>query len=106
MRYGLILLIGLLFSASSSAVDSTGKVFDIYVFQNTSTVLFRIEGAQLNECATTNRYAIDLTQLGGEAFFSLILAAEATGKEVSVRGTDLCNIHHDSEDANWIKTNS
>ncbi len=106
MKYGLACLFGLLFSASSFAVDSTGNVFDIYVFQNTSTVLYRIEGTQLNACATTNRYAIDLAQVGGEAFFSLILAAEATGKEVSVRGTDRCDIHHDSEDANWIKTNS
>jgi hypothetical protein len=106
MRYGLACIFGLLFSVSASAVDSTGKVFDIYVHQLTSEVYFRIEGAQLSECATTNRYAIDTSLPGGEILYSFILAAETTGKEVFVRGSDQCVIQHDSEDVTWVKSNS
>ncbi len=103
MRNALACLIGLLVSASTFAVDSTGKVYDIYTHQYVTTIFFRIEGAQLNECATTNRYAIDTTLPGGELLFSVLLSAEATDKEIFVRGTDRCVIHTDTEDVNWIR---
>ncbi|MCE2030476.1 hypothetical protein [Sessilibacter corallicola] len=104
MRYGLILLIGLLFSASSSAVDSTGKVYDIYTHQFATTVFFRIEGAKLADCTTSNRYAIDTSNAGGELLFSVLLSAQASGKEVFVKGTDKCDIHTGTETLAWIKT--
>jgi hypothetical protein len=103
MRYGLACLFGLLFSVSASAVDSTGKIRDIYTHQYTTTVFFRIEGSAITDCASSGRYAIDTTLPGGELLFSVLLSAQAIGKEIFVRGTDRCVIHADTEDVNWVR---
>ncbi len=84
------------------ASEVTGTVYDIYVHTGTN-VFFRVSNAQPEECAYSNRYAIKLSDPGGEAMYAAILAARSANHEVYVKGSGTCTIHTDTEDVNYIK---
>ena len=101
MRILMFIVLALTF-VKAHASEAHGRVYDVYVHKSTK-VFFRIEGAKTAECAGSGRYAISLTGEGGEALFATLLSARASKEPIYIKGSGVCNLHHDTEDINYIK---
>lgn len=100
-----ILLLALAFNVSAGS--QSGTVGYVIVRASDGLVYFTLKGGTLNDrpdCATIAYWMIkDENSNAGKQQYSMILAAHAAGKTVSVRGMNTCNRWSDGEDVNTIQ---
>lgn len=53
-------------------------------------------------CATTGRWAVDVSTPQGQSLWSEVLLAYSQNKTVNIAGTGLCSVWGDSETVAWI----
>lgn len=54
-------------------------------------------------CATTGRWAVDVSTPQGQSLWSAVLLAYSQNKSVTVGGTGTCSVWGDSETVAWIQ---
>mgnify|MGYP003386732552 CR=1 FL=1 len=100
-----ILLIALAFNASAGS--QTGTLDYVIVRASDGLVYFTLKDGALNnrpDCATIAYWMIkDENSNAGKQQYSMILAAHAAGKTVSVTGMNTCSRWGDGEDVNTIQ---
>ncbi|MDW6002756.1 hypothetical protein [Vibrio mangrovi] len=101
------ILLGSLLSFTASAGTGTGKITQVIVHRDDSghgVVMFRTEGnSEKAPCSTiTNEWAFSLSNELGKAMYSLVLAAQAQGKPVTVKGMHQCNDWSDRESPLYV----
>lgn len=103
----LIPLICVLASPLAHAGSQSGQVSYVNVRASDGLVTFRIVGgAKTNAptCATGDYWAIrDENSNTGKQQYAMLLAAQASGKVVTISGLNTCNRWGDAEDANYIQ---
>ena len=96
-----------LVSIPSLAGQQTGTVADVVVRASDGLVYFYLkEGNKTASptCATAGYWMIkDENSNAGKHQFSMVLAAQASGKTVHVSGSNSCTRWHDGEDVDWIQ---
>ena len=99
-RYPLRIL-ALMYSVASPlhAGTATGHITGIQVNNYSHAVLFRLntEIDRTPKCNLRKQFAIDLTQIGGDALYRLLLDARRAGYVVTVTGLNTCAVHYESE---------
>ena len=81
----------------------TGVYCGIYGGKNMCSVYLNKELSIEETCSTyKHRFMLSAESDIGKAMLSIALSAHAQGKEVMVRGSKACTIHHDSEDLDVI----
>lgn len=89
---------------ANAANTGPGLVTNLYV-QN-GVVIFGVSGnvsGSWPACATTQRYAIEVTSAAGQAYYSAVLSAKMAGKLIVVYGNGACSNWADSESVNYVQ---
>ena len=100
----IILFIFVILCAKAFAGTQTGKVKDILV-RDDGLHYFYLEGAGTGkpDCAINGYWMIkDENSASGKAQFSMLLAAQASGRPVYVKGKNTCTRWPDGEDVSLI----
>ncbi|WMS87500.1 hypothetical protein [Pleionea litopenaei] len=82
-----------------------GKVDWIRIRASDGLIYFRIDGTSVDKpaCSTSTNWSIkDENSNAGKAQLSALLAAQASGKMITVNGSNQCTRWADMEDANII----
>ena len=90
--------------AVQAANTGPGLVTNLYV-QN-GVVIFQVSGNVTGSwpaCAATQRYAVDVTNAAGQAYYSAVLSAKMAGKPILVYGNGTCTTWGDSESVNYVQ---
>jgi len=98
-RVGALSILFLLFSSHLMAGNQIGKVKEIHV-RNDNLQWVLLEGAHSGKpsCATGNYWMIENeSSAGGKGQLSVLLSAQAQGKQVSIAGTNTCSRWADGE---------
>lgn len=90
----------LLFSEIISAGEATGHVTSIYVADDSTVVLFRLDSPikDTPRCNESDRLSLNLRKRGGMAAYMALLEAKKEKYVVSVEGLNRCANHWKSED--------
>ena len=103
----ILALILCLLSGLSLAGNQSGTVNYVIVRASDGLVYFTLSGGnKVNSpaCATNSYWMIkDENSNSGKQQYSMILAAHASGKIVSVHGSNTCTRWGDGEDVDWIQ---
>ena len=95
----------MLFLLAASTVyggESIGKITNLVVNRYDEVL---VEAGVINgspECATENRFVADLNTDHGRAMYSMMLTAQAQGKEIRIVGQNICNIRVDYESIQFV----
>jgi hypothetical protein len=102
--------LSLLVSASCHAGTQTGTIKTLLVRSTDGLVSFTLNGPAKEAnppCAAYQYWMIkDETSLSGKQQYAMLLAAQMSGKAVSVSGTETCTRWADGEDVGVITTNT
>jgi len=102
----LALVFTLLAGTSVLASTHTGKIKKLYVRASDGLVYFNLDTSAPNDkpaCATKSYWMIkDENSEAGKKQYSMILAAHAAGREITVSGTGECTRWGDGEDVDSI----
>jgi len=100
------------FFAASQALangSATGKVVNIQVVtsggphqQGVAFIYLESKPSGSPECGKLPRWAVDLGVNSGQAAYSLALAAQLSGKTVTITGQGSCDVWSDTETALYI----
>lgn len=92
---------------SVHAGSQTGKVTNLLVRASDGLVYFTIDGpAKVNSptCARVNYWMIrDENSEVGKKQYAMLLAAQASGREIVVQGMNTCLRWNDGEDVNYLQ---
>ncbi|HEY0924143.1 hypothetical protein [Rheinheimera pacifica] len=92
---------------SANAGSQVGKVGYLLVRASDGLVYFTIEGAAKIDspaCAKNTYWMIrDENSEVGKKQYAMLLAAQASGRELTVRGMNTCNRWSDGEDLDWLQ---
>ncbi len=106
MKFIQYFLLFSLFTSQAFAGSQTGKVTSILVRQSDGLHYFYMSGVGENkpDCASSHTYWMikDENSTVGKTQFSMLLTAYASGKTISVIGTNSCTRWGDGEDLNSI----
>ena len=102
-----LFLLSLFISSAIQAGNTTGKIGTVFVHEYNSIVLFNMASSSqgMTGCATTKRYSINTDTQAGKNLFSAILAAKAAAQTVTVIGKNVCELHGDAENIQYIYIN-
>lgn len=96
-----------MFSEAAFAGSQTGKVTNIIVRQSDGLHYFYMSGTGENrpDCAASHTYWMikDENSTVGKTQFSMLLTAYASGRTITVAGTNTCTCWGDGEDVNVIQ---
>lgn len=96
--------IAIFFCTNSFAGSQTGKIKRVYV-RDDNLIYIVLEGVGVDKpaCARNTYWMIrDENSVGGKAQFSMVLAAQASGKSVEIVGKHDCTRWSDGEDIAYI----
>ncbi len=108
MRKNLICMILILVAQDIYAGAATGKVLWLRVRASDNLHYFKVDGDHNSRptCATSTAWAIkDENSAAGKTQISILLAAWASGRPITVNGDNKCSRWGDIEDANEIFIN-
>lgn len=92
---------------SANAGSQVGKVTGLLVRATDGLVYFEIEGGVASDkpaCAARTYWIIrDENSEVGKKQYAMLLAAQASGRELAVRGMNTCDRWGDGEDVNWLQ---
>jgi len=90
-------------TAAMAAGSGSGNITGIN--SEAGTGKFQTNGGHPNApaCATTGRWAVDVTTPAGQAMWSTVLTAYSQNRAVTVGGTGQCNVWGDSETVQWVQ---
>jgi len=101
-------LLAIALTHSAYATTGTGKVGNILVGRSGTQVYVQLIAPTIVgtwPCASTRpdyTYAFTLTQGGANAMLATLLAAQLSGKSVSVQGANICNQDFAIEDVSYL----
>ena len=90
----------LLFAAPAVQAANTGPGLVTNLYVQNGVVIFQVSGTVSGSwpaCAVTQRYAVDVTNAAGQAYYSAVLSAKMAGKPILVYGNGGCTTWGDSE---------
>ena len=96
---------GILGCAAPALAAGSGSGFIVGVNSELGNGKFQTNGGHPNApaCATTGRWAVDVTTPAGQAMWSTVLTAYSQNRPVTVGGTGQCNVWGDSETVQWVQ---
>ena len=97
---------GALLSPACIAGSQTGTVAYVVVRASDGLIYFALNGTKAGSpsCATIPYWMIrDENSNSGKQQYALLIAAQASGKTVSVSGLNTCIRWGDGEDVDWIQ---
>lgn len=85
-------------NAASASTGAPGRVHNV-ISHSAGRVFFDHSGVRTErpECAVHNRWVIDVSSAAGQAMLSVLLTAQAQGKNIVVHGTSSCSTWADTE---------
>jgi hypothetical protein len=102
-----IALVAIPVASSASQTSAAAPVTEIDIQINAGgQVIFYLSGTRsgMPACATTgNRWTFNGASAAGQAALSSIMTAYASGKQVMVYGTGVCDVWADTETVNYIQ---
>ena len=104
MKFFVIFLLVFSFNNVFAQGVSTGRV-EVIAVHAFGEVIVRAgdRGSNAPSCsAAFDRFVADLTTEHGQAMFSVILAAQAQGQQVSIRGTNQCDLRSNAETIQFV----
>ena len=97
----------LLLSSTVTAGAQIGTVSSVLVRASDGLVSFTLSGAPKTDspaCATYGYWMIkDENSEVGKKQYAMVLAAQASGRELTVVGMNSCTRWSDGEDVNWLQ---
>lgn len=96
---------GMLGYAATAVAGGSGSGFIVGINSEAGSGKFQTNGGHPNApaCATTGRWAVDVTTPAGQAMWSTILTAYSQNRPVTVGGFGQCNVWPDSETVQWVQ---
>lgn len=97
--------VGALGFGGVAMASGSGSGYVVGINSEAGTGKFQTNGGHPNApaCATTGRWAIDVTTPAGQAMWSTVLTAYSQNRAVTVGGTGQCNVWGDSETVQWVQ---
>ena len=89
---------------SANAGQGSGRVVMVQLATHSKIVVFALDGENKEppRCNETNRYAVNLSEPGGEVIFQSLLAAKRHGYRVRVTGLGTCRNEWKAEDTKLV----
>ncbi|MEM6649853.1 MAG: hypothetical protein AAF603_06350 [Pseudomonadota bacterium] len=101
---------------SKALAEMKGSITEYRVFYHVNNVdrsefVFTLDNQNLNidgstkswpSCASSKRFAVDVTTNQGPTVVSAIIAAHAQGKEIQVEGNGTCSVWGNAETVSYI----
>ena len=99
-----IFIVGLLLlSFQCLAGTSTGLISVIVVNAQDQVLVLAGPISGSPECATFERFVVDLSTENGKAMYSLILSAQAQSKKIRILGKNVCNVRSNAESIQYVE---
>ena len=102
-----IFILTLAVTPALHAGTATGNITGIELNNYSHAVLFRLntEIDKTPKCNLRKQFAVDLTQIGGDAIYRLLLDARRFGYVVTVTGLNTCAVHYEAEGVKIVEIN-